>query len=86
MGAHAHREPAHMTKTPMLLLRCGCQIPFLDGKAPICPTHGQQVIARVLRMPPPRIRGVARGPHVTTVDLAPFRGRLVGDEGVKPSA
>lgn len=65
---------------PRLLLRCGDTIPFKDGAAPICPVHGNQPVARVLNMPPPRIRGVARGPHVETVDLAPFAGRIVGTE------
>lgn len=67
---------------PALLLRCGCEIPFHDGERPICPTHGNQVITRVLRMPPPNIRGVASGPHVTTVDLPAWTGRLAGSDPV----
>ena len=27
---------------PRLLLRCGCQIAFIDGDTPICPQHGPQ--------------------------------------------
>ena len=65
---------------PALLLRCGCEIAFEDGRAPICPVHGLQPVARVLRMPPPRIRGVASGPHVQTEDLPAFSGRIVGTE------
>lgn len=75
--------------TPGLLLRCGCEVPF-DSKAtfaadyaPICPTHGNQVVQRVLRMPKPRIRGVASGPCVQTEDLPAFVGRIVGSEGAK---
>lgn len=74
-----------MSSGPALLLRCGCEVPF-DAKtttAPICPTHGNQSVRRVLRMPAPRIRGVATGPHVQTMDLAPFTGRLAGTEPVK---
>lgn len=69
---------------PHLLLRCGCQVRFRDGEAPICPTHGNQVIVRVLSMPAPRFRGLASGPHVTTMDLGAFTGRIAGSEQVKP--
>lgn len=54
-----------------LLLRCGCQVAFREGHAPICPRHGNQSIARVINMAPPRVRGVATGPHVTPMDLEP---------------
>lgn len=69
-----------MTQEPRLLLRCGCTVLFKDGAKPICPVHGVQVIARVLGMPAPRIRGVAKGPHVTTMDLPAFSGRITGTE------
>lgn len=68
---------------PGLLLRCGCEIRFHDGDAPLCPRHGNQAVSRVLRMPKPRFRGVATGPCVKTEDLPAFVGRLVGTEGVK---
>lgn len=68
--------------TPRLLLRCGCEIRFRDGEAPICPAHGLQVIVRVLAMPPPRFRGLASGPHVETVDLGAFTGRIAGSDQV----
>lgn len=71
---------------PGLLLRCGCEVLFRDNEAPICPQHGLQAIARVLRMPPPRIRGVATGPHVQTMDLGAFTGRIAGNEPVKKVA
>lgn len=65
-----------MTQKPGLLLRCGCEVLFRDGETPMCPAHGNQVVVRVLRMPPPRIRGTATGPHVTTEDLGAFTGKL----------
>jgi len=69
--------------TPRLLLRCGCDIAFDDKdrstEAPICPTHGNQSVVRVLGMPKPRIRGCASGPLVKTEDLTPFVGKLTGD-------
>lgn len=65
---------------PALLLRCGCELPFREGQAPICPVHGLQAITRVLRMPPPRFRGTAKGPHVKTEDLAPSMARFAGSE------
>ncbi len=68
-----------MTK-PGLILRCGCEIPFEDGAEVICPTHGVQGVARTVRMPKPRIKGVAFGPLVQTCDLAPFTGRIAGSE------
>jgi hypothetical protein len=61
-----------------LQLRCGDIIEWRDGTAPICPVHGEQGVARTIGVPPPRIRGVATGPHVTTVDLGAFSGRLAG--------
>ena len=66
--------------TPTLLLHCGCAIHFKDGGEPLCPAHGVQRVVRVLGMPPPRIRGMAKGPHVETVDLPAWTGRLVGSE------
>lgn len=66
-------------KHPALLLRCGCEVPFDDGKTPTCPRHGIQAVARTMRMPKPNIRGVAMGPLVTTMDLPAFVGRLVGE-------
>jgi hypothetical protein len=65
---------------PELLLKCGCRMSFEEDQQPICRTHGNQPIVRVLNMPPPRIRGTATGPLVRTEDLEPFRGRLVGPE------
>lgn len=62
-----------------LELRCGCVVAFTES-APICPAHGPQGVARTVGVPPPRIKGVAMGPHVTTCDLAPFSGRIVGSE------
>jgi hypothetical protein len=63
-----------------LLMRCGCEQPFVDGESPQCQTHACRIVARVLGMPKPRIRGTAQGPLVQTVDLEPFVGRLVGSE------
>jgi hypothetical protein len=64
-----------------LLLRCGCTVPFdVKGSAPVCAAHGNQPVVRVLGMPKPRIRGMASGPCVQTVDLPPFVGRLAGNE------
>lgn len=65
---------------PALLLRCGCEIRFSDGDAVVCPTHGPQIVARTVRMPPPRIRGVATGPHVQTQDLPAWTGRFESDK------
>ena len=65
---------------PSLLLRCGCVVRFEDGAAPLCGRHGPQGVARTVGMPAPRIRGVAAGPHVETMDLPAFRGRLVSAE------
>jgi hypothetical protein len=64
---------------PILLLRCGCAREFREGlDQTVCGTqclpHGW---SRVVGMPPPRFRGVARGPHVQTTDLAPHTGRLI---------
>lgn len=61
---------------PALLLRCGCEVAFRDGEKPLCPAHGNQVIVRVLRMGPPRIRGAATGPHVETTDVSAWTGKL----------
>lgn len=64
---------------PGLILRCGCEVPFVEGQAVSCETHGQQGVARTVRMPKPRIRGAASGPIVQSMDMAAFSGRLVGD-------
>lgn len=68
---------------PALLLRCGCDVRFREGETPICPQHGRQAIVRTLRMPPPRIRGTATGPHVQTQDLGAWTGRIAGSEPTK---
>lgn len=65
------------TSTPSLVLACGCRVAF--SETPLCPTHGRQRVVRAL-VGPPRIRGVALGPHVQTMDLSPFVGRLAGSE------
>lgn len=65
---------------PGLVLRCGCEVSYREGSTPICPTHGPQAVARTVRMPPPRIVGVARGPHVTTQDVDPSSHRFAGSE------
>lgn len=62
-----------------LALRCGCVVDFTESD-PLCPVHGRQGVARVIGVPPPRIRGVATGPHVQTTDLPAFSGRIVGSE------
>lgn len=77
------RKRAPKPLPPSLLLRCGCEIRFRDGETPLCPTHGRQAIARTLRMPAPRIRGSASGPHVQTMDLGVFTGRIAGSEPTK---
>lgn len=66
--------------SPMLLLRCGCSIRFRDGQAPVCPSHGNQPVARVLGMRKPSFRGSCKGPLAKTEDLGTFTGRLVGSE------
>ena len=63
-----------------VLLACGCERAFNGTDVPICPAHGPQRITRTVRMPAPRIRGVATGPHVIPEDLAPWVGRIVGSE------
>jgi hypothetical protein len=68
-----------MTK-PGLILACGCEVPYVDGETPQCGTHGIQRVVRTVRMPKPRIRGVATGPLVRTEDLPAFTGRLVGSD------
>lgn len=61
-----------------LLMRCGCTLTFDETlkTAPICPAHGNQPVVRVIGMRKPTIRGVARGPLVEQVALAPFTGTL----------
>lgn len=63
-----------------LLLRCGHTIDFRDGKSPVCPTHGNQVIVRVLGMRRPTFRGHCTGPLAKREDLPAFTGRIVGTE------
>lgn len=72
-------------KKQSLLLRCGCTVTFRENALVICPTHGSQSVVRAVNFPPPRIRGVATGPHVRTEDLAPSFRRLAGSERVKES-
>jgi hypothetical protein len=67
-----------------LLLACGCEVRFIDGQAPSCPTHGNQAVRRVFGMPKPRFRGMAKGPLVEMQDLAPFVGRLVTTDQKEP--
>lgn len=62
-----------------LLLRCGCEIAYRENDH-LCPAHGKQQIVRALGVPPPRIVGVATGPHVIPRDLPPWRGQIVGSE------
>lgn len=69
-----------MANIPMLILRCGCEVRWKEDALPCCPTHGQQGVASTRHMPKPRFRGVATGPHVTTMDLAPWTGVLTGQE------
>lgn len=66
--------------TPGLILACGCEVPFVEKETPSCATHGAGRVVRTVQMPKPRIRGVASGPIVQTMDLTPFTGRLVGEE------
>ena len=66
-----------------LLLRCGCRVPFQESADVLCPRHGPQGVARALGVPPPRIRGVASGPHVQMMDLPAFTGRIAGSEPAK---
>lgn len=70
-----------MSTGPALLLRCGCEVPFIEGKNPTCPEHGGQPVVRVLRMPAPRITGTAKGPLVKTVNLEP----LIAPLTIKPT-
>lgn len=69
-----------MAHIPMLILRCGCEVPFEEDAQVRCPTHGTQAVAATRHMPKPRFRGVATGPHVQTMDLAPWAGVLTGQE------
>lgn len=68
-----------------LELKCGDVIDWTEGATVRCPVHGAQPVARVIGAPPPRIRGVASGPHVETCDLGPSSTRLVGSATVKES-
>lgn len=65
---------------PAVVLACGCQVPFTERTAPRCATHGATRVLRTVGMPAPRIRGTATGPHVETVDLGPWLGRLAGGD------
>lgn len=58
-----------------LLMRCGCEIAFHE--TPCCPTHGSTIVARVLNVAAPTIRGTATGPHVRTQPLAPATAPIV---------
>lgn len=71
---------------PGLVLRCGCQVMFHDGETPVCPRHGGQAVARTVRMPAPRFRGYATGPHVESVDLGAWSGRFAGSDPGKDAA
>lgn len=53
-----------------LLFRCGHEGQHKDGQEPICHC-GCRGIARVIGAPPPRIVGVASGPHVKTQAMDP---------------
>ena len=64
--------------TPGLLLRCGCVVAYVEGETPVCDEHGRRGVARAVNMPKPRIRGMASGPLVRTMDLEPFVGRIAG--------
>lgn len=64
-----------------LLLRCGCAITFAEHTPPVCVQHGDVGVVRTIGSPAPRIRGVARGPHVQTMDLPAHVGVI---EGVVP--
>lgn len=68
---------------PSVELRCGCVLKFIEGETLQCLTHRETRIVQTRHMPPPRIRGVASGPHVTTMDLGAFTGRIAGSEPVK---
>ncbi len=68
---------------PLLELACGCSVPFVENETPLCPRHGVQRVTQTRHMPAPRIRGVASGPHVETVDLGAFTGRLAGSDPPK---
>lgn len=63
-----------------LLLACGCETTFIDGKPPACPTHGPQRVIRTVGMRKPTFRGHVTGPRSERVDLAPFTGKLVESE------
>lgn len=63
-----------------LLLQCGCQVPFVDGKKPACVTHGPQRVVRTVGMPKPTFRGHVTGPRAQRMDLPAFRGKLVESE------
>lgn len=67
-------------KAPGLILACGCEVRFVDNEPPSCATHGPQRVTRTVRMTKPKFTGVATGPHVKTMDLAPFVGRIVESE------
>jgi hypothetical protein len=67
-----------MAVTPSLVLACGCTVRF--SETPLCATHGRQRVVRTSHVGPPRIRGVATGPHVVTMDLDPHVGQLAGSE------
>ena len=65
---------------PGLILACGCLMSYRDGETPRCSRHGLQRVVRTVHMPPPRIRGVASGPCVQTLDLPAWMGRFAGSD------
>lgn len=71
---------------PGLVLRCGCEVTFRDGETPLCPRHGVQSVARTVRMPAPRFRGSATGPHVQSMDLGASTARFAGSDPGKDAA
>jgi hypothetical protein len=70
----------HKKPVPSVELRCGCVVPFVDGETAQCLPHREMRIVQTRAMPPPRFRGVASGPHVTTMDLGAYTGRIAGSE------
>lgn len=55
-----------------LLFRCGLRARVKDGEEAICRVHGKGCgVARLLNPTPPRIEGMASGPHVRTKAMTP---------------
>lgn len=63
-----------------LILACGCQVRFSDGKVPSCPAHGPQRVVRTVGMRKPTFRGHVTGPVAKTEDLGPWTGKIVETE------